>query len=508
MSPRGSFSRSAASSMSGGAEQQQPTNNVCDPAKSTNDLRGLLATLVTVVVLFQIRTLLDMPYPSSSSSSPPPPYGYYDPSNRELYQFASLVSEQRRSRNSTTATAAAAPAVAMSPISPNYALPRVVVVHPSHPPTTGRSDSVNNNNNNNGQLVVFVFSRNDDFERRQIIRKTWAKNCDNVYFVVGEFCKLPPHTRALDEGGNQLCQARHAVLDRRFSADVWEYLRTAVRPNQIRLHDEQETHHDLLVTDVEDVYRNLPRKLKAAYTFVDRHLPSNVQWVLKVDDDMFVRPHMFQRYLDKQARRKPGGNVIINASFPTVLGHIQGNAFAHRRDSKSKWAEVVEYPSGGLYPKFPIGSAGHVVSRPVAEYVSKYQDALFEYQGEDVSLGIWLAAAGRHRGGGGGGGVGVPDPPEASASGRLFGRGPVVTVLDVRFLTSTVMKEEGDCRNKFLFVLGHDFNETSLTQCQAYWDGRRGHNAETTTTTTAAKKGQQSRRQVEGTGGNTPGRTQ
>ena len=38
---------------------------------------------------------------------------------------------------------------------------------------------------------------------------------------------------------------------------------------------------------------------------------------------------------------------------------------------------------------------GHIVSRPVAEYVAKHQDPtesdLYDYQGEDISLGIWVA---------------------------------------------------------------------------------------------------------------------
>ena len=33
---------------------------------------------------------------------------------------------------------------------------------------------------------------------------------------------------------------------------------------------------------------------------------------------------------------------------------------------------------------------GHIVSRPVAEYIVEHQDELYNYQGEDVSLGIWM----------------------------------------------------------------------------------------------------------------------
>jgi hypothetical protein len=46
-------------------------------------------------------------------------------------------------------------------------------------------------------------------------------------------------------------------------------------------------------------------------------------------------------------------------------------------------------------PFWPKGSHGHVVSRPVAEYVVGMTNFTY-YQGEDTSLGIWLSQSPLH----------------------------------------------------------------------------------------------------------------
>uniref|UniRef100_K1RHJ1 Hexosyltransferase n=1 Tax=Magallana gigas TaxID=29159 RepID=K1RHJ1_MAGGI len=54
-----------------------------------------------------------------------------------------------------------------------------------------------------------------------------------------------------------------------------------------------------------------------------------------------------------------------------------------------KWADFVY--SADVYPAFACGS-GNVVNRNVHEWIAKNADYLHEYQGEDVSMGIWMAA--------------------------------------------------------------------------------------------------------------------
>jgi hypothetical protein len=73
-----------------------------------------------------------------------------------------------------------------------------------------------------------------------------------------------------------------------------------------------------------------------------------------------------------------------------VGGDIRDRNSAHL---SGKWKEVPQYPQGGSYPPFPLGSMGHAVTRGVVEYIAQHQQVLFDYQGEDVSVGIWLKDA-------------------------------------------------------------------------------------------------------------------
>lgn len=58
-------------------------------------------------------------------------------------------------------------------------------------------------------------------------------------------------------------------------------------------------------------------------------------------------------------------------------------------DRFGKWAEY-DYTSPA-YPAFACGS-GNVVSKDLSSWIAENVEHLKSYQGEDVSMGIWLAA--------------------------------------------------------------------------------------------------------------------
>merc|ERR1712224_315455 len=130
---------------------------------------------------------------------------------------------------------------------------------------------------------------------------------------------------------------------------------------------------DIIVMPDIDVYRHLPHKLKSLYKWALENTAA--QWILKTDDDSVVRIDTFERY-------------VLNSYNPreyTVIGAIKNKWNVPR---KGKWGEVNYKPK--KYPRFPLGSVGHVVSRGIAQFVVDRSDTLFNYQGEDVSIGIWL----------------------------------------------------------------------------------------------------------------------
>jgi hypothetical protein len=375
---------------------------------------------------------------------------------------------------------------------------------------TSIADSANKTASSNSSsrinnLVVMVMTRNDSFERRQIIRSTWAKTAvkkkkekqqqpssssslDNnnsayseknkinindesrqplVYFVVGDFCKIPPKYRENDSGENPLCKVRDGELDPYiYSIEQEKYVHDVIIPNENKLRNEQNIHGDILIMDGPEVYSNLPKKLKAAYTFVDRYLPKSIRYIAKVDDDVFVRLNAFQNYIDVTFENNNNNSTNNNNNDPQqqqqqqppiVAGDVRSGLGAA---TGGKWKEVSQFEPFGIYPTFPIGSAGHLVSRPIAEYISQYQDSLFDYQGEDVSLGIWVNTMNTNRGNtNAGSGAKTVQQQQQVQYEKIYG---MKTMVKKRY-----------CKNQSALVVGHDFNDTLLKKCQSFWDNKK-----------------------------------
>lgn len=146
---------------------------------------------------------------------------------------------------------------------------------------------------------------------------------------------------------------------------------------ELSLKKEQEKYGDLLFVDVVESYRSLPKKMLLFHDWLSR-LPG-YEFVFKTDDDCYVNvTGIIETLLEIS---KHGKNNIW-------LGSFRKN-FA--LDKHGKWAEY-EYTSAS-YPPFACGS-GYVLSRDIIEWISSNKDSLKIYQGEDTSLGIWLAAIG------------------------------------------------------------------------------------------------------------------
>ena len=271
----------------------------------------------------------------------------------------------------------------------------------------------------NSSVVYIVLSRRyGGLERRNAIRETWARGKKNVYFVIGQDCRIHPKYRDKDEGGNEACKLSNEVIRQQEYLDLNKEHHLNINDTDVEIEKEMETYGDLLITDVVDIYRTLPLKIKAAYTFVDKNLPS-VEWIVKVDDDFFVQVDRFSKYLSQGFDSKQAivvGGLIMNEQ----KAHLQG-----------KWKEVPQFPQGGLYPPFPLGSYGHAVSRPVASWIAQNQDILLNYQGEDASLGIWLELK-----------------------------------KDVKIKSaSEVMSNDGKCEDLNMLVVGHNIDQNKMREC-------------------------------------------
>ncbi|XP_054856199.1 UDP-GalNAc:beta-1,3-N-acetylgalactosaminyltransferase 2 isoform X4 [Eublepharis macularius] len=145
------------------------------------------------------------------------------------------------------------------------------------------------------------------------------------------------------------------------------------------LKDESNTYEDIVFVDVVDTYRNVPAKLLYFYRWTVESASFNV--LLKTDDDCYIDLEaVFNRIKLKNLGRPNTwwGNFRLNWAV----------------DRTGKWQEL-EYPSPA-YPAFACGS-GYVISKDIVEWLASNSERLKIYQGEDVSMGIWMAAIGPKR---------------------------------------------------------------------------------------------------------------
>ncbi|XP_067149587.1 UDP-GalNAc:beta-1,3-N-acetylgalactosaminyltransferase 2 isoform X4 [Apteryx mantelli] len=133
------------------------------------------------------------------------------------------------------------------------------------------------------------------------------------------------------------------------------------------------------VQDVTDTYRNVPAKLLNFYRWTVES--TSFDLLLKTDDDCYIDLEaVFNRIMQKKLDRPNiwWGNFRLNWAV----------------DRTGKWQEL-EYPSPA-YPAFACGS-GYVISKDIVQWLASNFERLKTYQGEDVSMGIWMAAVGPKR---------------------------------------------------------------------------------------------------------------
>ncbi|XP_053830129.1 UDP-GalNAc:beta-1,3-N-acetylgalactosaminyltransferase 2 isoform X2 [Vidua macroura] len=145
------------------------------------------------------------------------------------------------------------------------------------------------------------------------------------------------------------------------------------------LKEESSVYDDIVFVDVIDTYRNVPSKLLNFYRWTVES--TSFDLLLKTDDDCYIDLEaVFNRIMQKKMDRPNiwWGNFRLNWAV----------------DRTGKWQEL-EYPSPA-YPAFACGS-GYVISKDIVQWLASNSERLKTYQGEDVSMGIWMAAVGPKR---------------------------------------------------------------------------------------------------------------
>uniref|UniRef100_A0A8C5P500 Hexosyltransferase n=1 Tax=Jaculus jaculus TaxID=51337 RepID=A0A8C5P500_JACJA len=155
--------------------------------------------------------------------------------------------------------------------------------------------------------------------------------------------------------------------------------RRNLREEDALLKEESSTYGDIVFVDVVDTYRNVPAKLLNFYRWTVE--TTSFGLLLKTDDDCYIDLEAVFNRIAQKNLNGPNfwwGNFRLNWAV----------------DRTGKWQEL-EYPSPA-YPAFACGS-GYMISRDVVEWLAGNSGRLKTYQGEDVSMGIWMAAIGPKR---------------------------------------------------------------------------------------------------------------
>lgn len=155
-----------------------------------------------------------------------------------------------------------------------------------------------------------------------------------------------------------------------------EHHASRLRQEDAALQRESLRHGDMVFVDVVDTYRNVPSKLLQFYKWSVGNADFNL--LLKTDDDCYIDVDSVLMKIDHKGLKRSNfwwGNFRQSWAVDRI----------------GKWQEL-EYASPA-YPAFACGS-GYVVSRDLVQWLASNAEKLKAYQGEDVSMGIWMAAVG------------------------------------------------------------------------------------------------------------------
>ena len=166
-------------------------------------------------------------------------------------------------------------------------------------------------NNIHVRLFIFIYSLPANFQRRQMIRKTWL---DRSLF------------------GGQATQ--HVFLLGHGNASYTDMVQQEAR-----------TYNDIVVIDLEETFCSLTLKGIAGLHFASSFCPS-AKFVMKTDDDIFINMFLLQRNLSVMVEKKQTEKIIMGFIW------FGGEVFRSGQYEVS----ALQY-AGSTYPPFCSGSA-------------------------------------------------------------------------------------------------------------------------------------------------------
>ncbi|XP_013885521.1 N-acetyllactosaminide beta-1,3-N-acetylglucosaminyltransferase 3 [Austrofundulus limnaeus] len=204
-------------------------------------------------------------------------------------------------------------------------------------------------------LLLVIKSHPKNFEHREVLRKTWAKERMHngkwirTVFIAGT-------------GGSGFVKKRMNKL----------------------LALEHQLYNDILQWDFDESFFNLTLKQILFFEWLDRRCPQ-VRFLMNGDDDVFAHTENMVDYL--QSLKNNDGSKHLFA------GHVIRNAYPIRA-RWSKYYIPYQIHKKAPYPPY-CGGGGYILSRYTASIIYNMSRTIEIYPIDDVYIGMCLAAAKR-----------------------------------------------------------------------------------------------------------------
>lgn len=203
-------------------------------------------------------------------------------------------------------------------------------------------------------LLLVIKSVPDNFDRREVLRKTWAKERSH-------------------NGMN---------IKRVFISGVTGSDFEQERQNKL-LELEQKEYKDILQWDFRDTFYNLTLKQVLFLEWMDKNCP-NVRFLLNGDDDVFANTNNMVEFLQ--------GLRDNNGSSHLFTGHLIQNV-GPIRSPGSKYYVPVQVQESDSYPPY-CGGGGFLLSGYTAMLIYKMSHYIPLIPIDDVYMGMCVAKAG------------------------------------------------------------------------------------------------------------------
>jgi hypothetical protein len=148
-----------------------------------------------------------------------------------------------------------------------------------------------------------------------------------------------------------------------------------------RLREEADFHGDLAFVSSPDTYARLTHKTLALLHWSLEKSGVSFKFLVKTDDDTFLRTDRLARLLWRTSRD--------NVGLPPLYWGFFNLGAVPRRSATEKWHDPI-FP-GDLYPPYALGSCYALESSLVRQLVDRDRAVgLPLFPMEDVSVGVWL----------------------------------------------------------------------------------------------------------------------